>query len=203
SHSLFERYNRFYCGVSGSIIKPARAVKTTAVRVKDAEGACVHGAYHRCCWPCTCDVMKFARAERVTVRLPKDPSGEEREYTVLTIGDPCFRCEGMPCADIPPRVGAFECRDGRTANGLRVKEGRLTDDRDGRLVFALLYEAEDGPTDARDTEEEQTIERCAARTSANPEELAEMGGMGNIFVNLARVNESTAFSDSAADLCEP
>ncbi|MEO0815108.1 MAG: hypothetical protein AAFY60_19765, partial [Myxococcota bacterium] len=76
SHSLFERYNRFYCGVSGSIIKPARAVKTTAVRVKDAEGACVHGAYHRCCWPCTCDVMKFARAERVTVRLPKDPSGE-------------------------------------------------------------------------------------------------------------------------------
>ena len=118
NHDEFQRYNRFYCGVSGSIIDPERYTSFDVVKVKDQNGSCVIGQYHRCCWPCSCDVMKHARAEPATIQLPKDPSGEKQDYWLLTIGDPCHRCDDMPCEDIPPEVSAFECKDGMTQNGL-------------------------------------------------------------------------------------
>ena len=43
------------------------------------------------------------------------------------------------CPGFPPEVGAFECARDRTENGLRVKDGRLTKDGSGRLIFALLH----------------------------------------------------------------
>lgn len=195
SHDLFERYNRFYCGVSGSIIRPSRKVKTDEVRVKDASGQCVSGSYYRCCWPCSCDVMKFARAERVAVTLPRDPSGERKAYTLLTITDPCAKCDSTPCPGFPREVTAYRCEEGRTANGLRVVDGKLSDDPNGRLVFAVLYE------DESHSSSEPTVKRCEQRTNADSEALDRMGGMGNIFVDLARLNDETQYSHSVADLC--
>ena len=52
SHDLFKRYSRFYCGVSGSIVKPG-GERYDVVKIKDAKGQCIVGKYHRCCWPCS------------------------------------------------------------------------------------------------------------------------------------------------------
>ncbi|MEO1173748.1 MAG: hypothetical protein AAFX94_17115, partial [Myxococcota bacterium] len=98
--------------------------------------------------------------------------------------------------NFPPEVGAYECRDGRTANGLRVKDGRLTQN-EGRLVFAMLYDAP-----ANGPQEEALVARCAPRTDADPVALDEMGGMGNIFVNLARINDPADYANDKTDLCQ-
>ncbi len=201
SHDLFRRYNRFYCGVSGAIVRPSDQGNYELVKVKDNEGRCVVGKYYRCCWPCACDIMKHARVEQATLRLPKDPSGQEETYWVLTIGDPCHRCASSPCPDFPPEVTTYECKDNVTSNGLRVSKGRLTSGKSGRLVFALLHDA--APADQTDeVVMADLITRCTPRINASPEELKAMGGMGNLFVDVARINSDETFTNTLDDLCE-
>ncbi len=201
SHDLFKRYSRFYCGVSGAIVRPSDRRRYDLVKIKDNEGRCVVGKYYRCCWPCLCDIMKHARVEQATLRLPNDPSGQEETYWVLTIGDPCHRCASSPCPDLPPEVTTYACKDNVTSNGLRVSEGRLTSGNSGRLVFALLHDA--APADQ--TDEVVTADlmtRCTPRINASPEALKAMGGMGNIFVDVARVNSDETITNTFDDLCE-
>jgi hypothetical protein len=201
SHDLFKRYSRFYCGVSGAIVRPSDRGRYDLVKIKDNEGRCVVGKYYRCCWPCLCDIMKHARVEQATLRLPNDPSGQEETYWVLTIGDPCHRCASSPCPDLPPEVTTYACKDNVTSNGLRVSEGRLTSGNSGRLVFALLHDA--APADQ--TDEVVTADlmtRCTPRINASPEALKAMGGMGNIFVDVARVNSDETITNTFDDLCE-
>ena len=142
-HNLFKRYSKFYCGVSGAIVRPrdGDVGRYDTVKIKDENGECVIGKYFRCCWPCVCDIMKHARAEAVTVQLPLDETQTEETYWVLTMGDPCHRCEASPCPDLPPEVQAYQCQNGITANGLRVHNGQFTTGAEGRLVFALLHDA--------------------------------------------------------------
>ncbi|MEM6732432.1 MAG: hypothetical protein AAF658_12815 [Myxococcota bacterium] len=198
SHALFERYNRFYCGVSGSIIKPERRNASDVVKVKASDGSCVVGTYHRCCWPCDCDVMKFARAEKVSISLPNDPTGVARDYYLLTIADPCAKCDSSPCPEFPREVTAYRCEAYRTANGLRVKDGRLTREPDGRLVFAMLHDASPASQASVDS---RLVAKCMRRINADPAELKRLGGMGNIFVNLALIGDETVYDNSPADLC--
>ena len=200
NHDLFQRYNRFYCGVSGSIVSPNRPKTYDVVKAKGVNGECIYGRYHNCCWPCSCDLMKYARAERVSITFEQDPEQKTRDYYVLTIGDPCYRCEALPCPDLPPEVTTYACQGGATANGLRVKDGRLTNDKDGRLVFALL-ETLDVDTSTL-TVDADLMKICGPRFNASPAELDSMGGMGNIFVNVARVNSDETMKNSVLDLCE-
>ena len=200
SHELFERYSRFYCGVSGAIVNPADHGRFEVVKVKDNDGRCVVGKYYRCCWPCACDIMKHARVEPATFRLPNDPSGREATYWVLTIGDPCHNCEESPCDDMPPEVTTYKCKDGVTSNGLRVRDGRLTSGA-GRLVFAILHDA--APADeTQHVVKRSLLKRCTARINATPEDLEVMGGMGNIFVDVALVNSDETLTNSLEDLCD-
>ncbi len=41
SHDLFRRYSRFYCGVSGAIVRPSDRGRYDLVTIKDNEGRCV------------------------------------------------------------------------------------------------------------------------------------------------------------------
>ena len=201
SHELFQRYNRFYCGVSGAIVPPGQGRAYEFVKIKDSDGQCVVGKYYRCCWPCACDIMKHARVEQATLRLPGDSTGKEETYWVLTMGDPCYQCASSPCADLPPEVRGYECKGNVTSNGLRVHEGQLTSGKSGRLVFGLLHDAL--PADEADgIVTTELLERCRPRFEASPEELKAMGGMGNLFVDVARVNSDEAFTNSLDDLCD-
>lgn len=201
NHDLFQRYSQFYCGVSGSIVYPGNEERYDIVKVKDMNGQCVVGEYRRCCWPCSCDVMKHARTEEVEIQLPNDPSKEVAKYWVLTIGDPCHRCDEMPCEKLPKEVTAYQCKDGITQNGLRVFQGKLTTGKEGRLVFALLHNVrlQSASTSLVSTD---LLQACQPRINATPTELQQMSGMGNIFVDLALINSNDTYANSNDDLCQ-
>ena len=69
------------------------------------------GKYYRCCWPCLCDVMKYAKAEKYTVELKDGP----HEHVVLVIDDPCYKEHA-----IPKEVSSFNCENDITLNGIKV-----------------------------------------------------------------------------------
>ncbi|MEM6533190.1 MAG: hypothetical protein AAF654_11225 [Myxococcota bacterium] len=119
------------------------------------------------------------------VTLPKDPTKATRTYTLLTIGDPCVNCDRMPCADFPPEVGAYPCKDGLTANGQRVRDGALTAGR-GRLVFAVLDNEPEDPA-----REDEIVARCEPSTDADP-----------VALDPARINSRDEYSNTASDLCQ-
>jgi len=164
----FELYNSFYCGVSGSPVDPKRVDVSDNVIVTDLEGNDIYGKYYRCCWPCLCDIMKYARVDKYDIVL----DGSNVTYDVLTIEDPC--CNE---SKIPDSVSSFKCENGKTRNGVYSNSGRL--------IFALFYDTRIATTE--DTKSINGIngimEKCSERMDTRPDDL--QGGMGDIFVKLS------------------
>lgn len=161
SPSEFDEMNKLYCGVSGSVVSPGRA--PLPVKVKDLQGKQVCGEYHMCCWPCICDIEKYARAEPMTF----DIGGETIERTMLTIPDPCAAPDR-----IPREVDTFRCEGGKTQNAVPASEGRI--------VMAMLHG--DGSCTAKDAD---LVQRCEERNAMTSCALSSQGGMGDIFAALA------------------
>ena len=161
----FLEYNKFYCGVSGSPIDPQRTDAFDYLVVDDLQGNKVYGKYWRCCFPCVCDVTKYAKVETHTAQLKDGPY----IHHVLTIGDPC-----SDQSKIPPSVSSFTCSNQKTQNGIRTSSGRL--------IIAVLYDVvpytNQNITNINDM--------CRDRNSTPPDQL--QGGMGDIFVKLALIN---------------
>jgi len=164
SKTDFELYNSFYCGVSGSPVDPGRGDVYDYVTVKDLNGNDIQGKYYRCCSPCLCDIMKYAKVDKFDITL----DGEKHTYDVLTIDDPC--CDKNK---IPKEVSSFKCENLKTQNGIHS--------RSGRLIFALFY------TDNNDHIDEinKVSDKCSGRMNTSPNELR--GGMGDIFVKLSLI----------------
>ena len=82
------------------------------------------GDYYRCCIPCSCDVMKYAKVKKMKHKF-KDV---EKEFYVLTIKNPCGK------NDFPKRVNRDYFCDGKDLSKDQVVE------IDNRLVIGLFYE---------------------------------------------------------------
>jgi hypothetical protein len=171
----FNIYNRLYCGVSGSPIDPRRENAFNYTVLRDLNDNLIYGKYHRCCTPCVCDIMKYAKTEQHTVTL----SDGEYTHNVITINDPCTNE-----SDIPDEVSSFICENNSTTNGIRTSSGRL--------VICVLYEAQ--PYDVNNQEMNQNHSNnesmCEERNSLSPDELR--GGMGDIFVRLSLIGNSNS-----------
>ena len=163
----FLEYNKFYCGVSGSPISPDRTDASDYLIVDDVNGNKLYGLFYRCCSPCVCDIMKYAKAESHTVELS---DGSFTHY-VLTIGDPC-----VSQSNIPDEVTSFTCQNGITTNGLRTASGRL--------IIGMLYDVK--PYDPETMDINSVMNMCQERMSTEPDKL--QGGMGDIFVKLSLIN---------------
>tara|TARA_Y100000996_G_scaffold411501_1_gene395814 strand:- start:256 stop:1614 length:1359 start_codon:yes stop_codon:yes gene_type:complete len=173
----FNLYNQFYCGVSGSIVSPNRSGGniTNHIVLDDLDGNQWFGKYYRCCVPCLCDLMRYAKVEQHTVQL----TDELYDHFVITIDDPCSNE-----ANIPSQVTAFTCRNGITLNGERTTSGRLiiavlfgTNEMD---ELPVLFDPAIHTIDGDDF--------CNQRICQAPTELR--GGMGDIFVLLSLVGNS-------------
>ncbi len=171
---LFMLYNTYYCGVSGSPVDPKRGNTYDIIEVTNHDNTKKYvGKYYRCCWPCLCDVMKYAKAEKFTVALNDGP----HEHIVLVIDDPCYKED-----KIPKEVSSFDCRDKQTLNGIRSNSGKL--------IFAVLHEHTEYNNDDEYSEEhknnlETVKDKCRERMDTEPGDL--MGGMGDIFAKLASI----------------
>ena len=172
----FLEYNKFYCGVSGSPIDTTREDRASPVIVKhldyETNGKRMIGYYYRCCWPCVCDAIKYARVE--------ESEYKENKIYVLTIEDPCNNE-----SEIPDEVSCYHCSDGRTQNGIHTDSGRL--------IFALLHNAESYDETNEMTNHVADLENmCRKRNGQSPDEL--QGGMGDIFVKLSLAGNNTIYS---------
>ena len=167
--SEFESYNKFYCGVSGSVVSPCSTPDLVKIKETGTDNH-ICGFYYRCCWPCVCDIMKYAETEQMDITL-KDGTFQ---YYVLTIEDPC-----QNESNIPGEVSAYQCSNNQTQNGIRAPSGRL--------IFALLHKGI--VCTQEDTNKIDTCitnSKCKDRLATEPDNL--QGGMGDIFVKLSLAN---------------
>ena len=178
----FDAMNKLYCGVSGSFVRAGsvpEAIQVKAIHDDDKGDGddFVCGDYYRCCWPCVCDVQKYARAEPLTLNI----AGVPIDRMVLTIPDPC-RHENL----IPRQVSSFLCDDeGRSINAVVSTPGRI--------VIAAIHEAGDcNRTGAATKTYKKTQERCDKRDAFTSCELGDQGGMGDIFAKLACIGSTEA-----------
>ena len=171
---LFMLYNTFYCGVSGSPVDPKRGNTYDIIEVSNHDNTQKYvGKYYRCCWPCLCDVMKYAKADKHIVDL-KDGS---HEHIVLVIDDPCYKED-----KVPKEVSSFDCRDKQTLNGIRSNSGKL--------IFAVLHEHteynnDDEYSEGHKVNLKKVKDKCRERMNTDSDDL--MGGMGDIFAKLASI----------------
>ena len=202
TEDLFDRYNRFYCGVSGSIVSPENQYNYDVLKVKDLDNKCVVGKYYRCCTPCNCDIMKYARVVKTKIAIPKN-SDNYYYKNLLTIGDPCKNSNSN---EFPEEVDSniFRCNNNLLEMGYRVNNNELTKG-EGRLVIGVLYPLENGNENAEKQEKnrlEESIKGCLTGTKrflSGPDNLQY--GMGDIFVKLALMNDSDSYTHTEKDFC--
>ena len=163
---FFEK-NKMYCSVSGSLVRPGSQPEFVSVRGHDEQLVC--GSLYRCCWPCSCDVMKFVQVQA----LEKTFDDKPELIDVLTIKNPCEK------PDFPEEVDRESICVGKSLNKKRVTE------INGRLVVGVLFESKIcSPKDIEKINREViTGSYCPLRNNTPLKEVR--GGMGDIFIKMA------------------
>ena len=165
----FIEYNKLYCAVSGSLISPNS--RPDFVYLKSAEnGEKICGFYHKCCFPCSCDLMKYSQVKNMKYKF----SDGEKEFTVLTIKNPCGK------KDFPREVNRDYFCNGEVLDNNQVIS------IDNRLVIGLLHNSSkcNEQSIAAIDKDEYTGAYCQLRNNAPLEQV--QGGMGDIFIKMAR-----------------
>ena len=165
----FIEYNKLYCAVSGSLISPNS--RPDFVYLKSAEnGEKICGFYHKCCFPCSCDLMKYSQVKNMKYKF----SDGEKEFTVLTIKNPCGK------KDFPREVNRNYFCNGEVLDNNQVVS------IDNRLVIGLLHNSSkcNEQSIAAIDKDEYTGAYCQLRNNAPLEQV--QGGMGDIFIKMAR-----------------
>ena len=176
----FDLYNQFYCAVSGSPIDPKRQNIKDLIVMKDLDNNNICGDYYRCCIPCNCDLMKYAKVEKINISLRDG----DYNYHVLTINDPCLNE-----SNIPNSVTSFNCNNSKTSNGKHTPSGRL--------IVGILHNSRlcsQSDLDKINTSE-VTGKFCKERNSTESDKLR--GGMGDIFVKLSLVGSDKDISQDS------
>ena len=167
SRDEFFEKNKMYCSVSGSLVRPGSQPEFVSVRGHDEELIC--GSLYRCCWPCSCDVMKFVQVQA----FEKTFDDKTELINVLTIKNPCEK------PDFPEEVDRESICVGASLNKKRVTE------INGRLVVGVLFESKIcSPKDIEKINREViTGSYCPLRNNTPLKEVR--GGMGDIFIKMA------------------
>ena len=165
----FEEYNKLYCAVSGSLISPNSSPDFVYLK-EDVTDKKICGGYYKCCIPCSCDLMKYAK----TKKMKHIFSDIEKEFYVLTINNPCGK------KDFPYQVNRnYFC------NGNQLDKSQVSV-IENKLVIGYLHESRPCQNTDLDyiNEHEVTGKFCAFRNNTPLDELKS--GMGDIFIKLAR-----------------
>ena len=100
--------------------------KPEFVYLKNAENdEKICGFYHKCCYPCSCDLMKYSKVKKMKYTF----TDGEKEFFVLTIKNPCSK------KDFPREVNKDYFCDGNKLDNNQVFV------LDERLVIGLFHNA--------------------------------------------------------------
>ena len=169
SFEEFQEYNKHYCAVSGSLIGSGSTPQFVNVK-EDITEKQICGYYYKCCWPCVCDLMKYARVKKIT----KEFQEGFKDVHVLIIDNPCTK------EDFPKKVNKnYFCK----GNELDYEQ---VETQDSKLIIGILHEAKFcEPSDLRKISANKITGRfCPIRNRTPINELTS--GMGDIFIKLAR-----------------
>ena len=167
----FMEVHKAYCPVSGSPVRYTEAngkvdsFHLTVEMETTTGGETVCGEYHMCCSPCFCDIQRFSKVDTYSMTL----ADGTHDIDVLTIKDPCKN-------PIPEGITSFKCKNGRTENAVKI---------DDRIIIGVLQNRR--ACSAEDTARiaEDKSKYCSERSTASREEIRTMGGMGDLFTELA------------------
>ena len=165
----FTEFNKLYCAVSGSLIDPdSEPDFLFAKESKTNKKIC--GDYYKCCIPCSCDVMKYSEVEKMKYKFLDG----FKEFYVFTIKNPCNK------KNFPDRVNKNYFCDGEKINNDQVYN------LNGRIVIGLLHKGRDCNKEEIDfvKSHQVTGKFCELRNNTPLDSLK--GGMGDIFIKLAR-----------------
>ena len=169
TYEEFVEFNKLYCAVSGSLINPN--ADPEKVYLKDINtGKDICGNYYRCCIPCSCDLMKYSKVDKMKHKF----ADKEEEFYVLTIKNPCEKNY------FPKQVNRdYFC------NGENLSKDQVVE-LNNRLVIGLYHEAKfcNKSDIAKIDGHQVTGLFCEFRNNTPLEEL--QSGMGDIFIKLAR-----------------
>ena len=165
----FTSFNRLFCPVSGSLVSPKSTPELVYV---DEEGSSrkICGQLYRCCWPCSCDVMKYVTAEKFNLQI-----GEQNdEFFLLKIKNPCTK-ENFP-AEV---TRSYFCK------GDQINDSSVHFSSE-KITVGILHDAHVCSRDEIAYIDEQLItgKYCPLRNNTPVSEIK--GGMGDIFIKLAR-----------------
>ncbi len=169
SFQEFKEYNKHYCAVSGSLIGSGSTPQFVNVK-EDITEKQICGYYYKCCWPCVCDLMKYARVKKINKEFQE---GSKDVYSLI-IDNPCTK------EDFPEKVNKnYFCK----GNELDYKQ---VETKDSKLIIGILHEAKFcEPSDLRKISANKITGRfCPIRNRTPINELKS--GMGDIFIKLAR-----------------
>lgn len=165
----FTEFNKLYCAVSGSLIDPNSEPDFLFVKESKTNKK-ICGDYYKCCIPCSCDVMKYSEVEKMKYKFLDG----FKEFYVFTIKNPCNK------KNFPDKVNKNYFCDGEKINNDQVYN------LNGRIVIGLLHKGRDCNKEEIDfvKSHQVTGKFCELRNNTPLESLK--GGMGDIFIKLAR-----------------
>ena len=165
----FISFNRLFCPVSGSLISPKSTPELVYV---DEEGSSrkICGQLYRCCWPCSCDVMKYATAEKFNLQI----GDQKDEVFLLKIKNPCMK------ENFPAEVTRSYFCEGDQINNSSVHYSSE------KITVGMLHDAHVCSREEIAYIDEQLItgKYCPLRNNTPISEIK--GGMGDIFIKLAQ-----------------
>ena len=165
----FTSLNRLFCPVSGSLISPKSTPELVYV---DEEGSSrkICGQLYRCCWPCSCDVMKYVTAEKFNLQI----GDQKDEFFLLKIKNPCTK-ENFP-AEV---TRSYFCR------GNQINDSSVHFSSE-KITVGMLHNAHVCSREEIAYIDEQLItgKYCPLRNNTPVSEIK--GGMGDIFIKLAQ-----------------
>ena len=165
----FVSFNRLFCPVSGSLLSPQSTPELVYV---DEEGSSrkICGQLYRCCWPCSCDVMKYVSAEKFNLQI-----GDQKDtFFLLKIKNPCMK-EKFP-AEV---TRSYFCE----GDQINVSSVHFSSEK---ITVGMLHDAHVCSREEIAYIDEQIITGtyCPFRNNTPVSEIK--GGMGDIFIKLAQ-----------------
>lgn len=175
---IFEKYkkskefleaNKLYCPVSGSFIRSESIPNLISVAEKGSEKL-ICGKIYRCCWPCSCDVMRSVKVKKEKLIF----SDRVQDIYLLLIKNPCKKSE------FPQQVSRNLFCNGENINAKRIYTV------DGMPVIGVLHKAAECTKRDLDNIKDDWItgRQCMLRNHTPIDNL--QGGMGGIFNKLAQ-----------------
>ena len=165
----FQKFNKLFCPVSGSLINPHSIPEIVYIN-EEGSSRKICGQLYRCCWPCSCDVMKHVTAEKFQVKF----DDKNNEIFLLKIKNPCLK------ENFPEEVNRSYFCKGDTVNLDNVHFSSE------KITVGMLHNAHVCSNDeiTRIDNHKITGGFCPIRNNTPISEIK--GGMGDIFIKIAQ-----------------